>query len=81
MITAATTLHDALRQFDLTSRADNSGPLPRRVLVQKGRDVGQMTAQTGWCFIRLMQGEPTDTYPRNVVTLARRLLAGVDRPA
>jgi len=80
MITAATTLHDALRHFDLHSREDKSGPLPRRVLVQKGRDVGGMNAQQGWCFIRLMQGASTDDYPRSVVAHARKLLAGVDRP-
>ncbi len=73
----STTLHDALQQRGLSSRKDNSGP---QVLIQDGRDVGQMSASVGWCLIRLLDDAPTDDYRRCDVFLARRLLAGLDRP-
>lgn len=74
-----TTLSDALRERGLSSRLDNAGPLPGRVLTQKGRDVGRMPAGVGWCLVRLLDDEPTDDYSRSEVQLARRLLAGLDR--
>jgi len=74
-----TTLHDALRERGLGSRMDTAGPLPGRVLTQKGRDVGRMPAGVGWCLVRLLDDKSTDEYPRSEVQLARRLVAGLDR--
>ena len=76
----AETLHDALRARGLGSR-ETAGPRGGRILTQDGRDIGSMTAWMGWCLVRLYDGDSVDDYPWHVVRAARRLLAGVDRPA
>jgi len=72
------TLKEALREHGLTSRL---GPevKPGRILVQRGRDVGQMTVSTGWALIRLLDGQSTDECRRCDVYDARVLLADLDR--
>jgi hypothetical protein len=78
MIYGEKTLREALREHGLSSRP---GPdiQPGRILVQRGRDVGQMTASTGWALVRLLDGQSTDDCRRCDVYDARVLLAGIDR--
>lgn len=69
-------LHTALYEHGLSSKVGAEG---HRILVQSGREIGKMTASVGWCLIRLLDNQPTDTYPRFEVEAARQLLAGIDR--
>lgn len=79
MIYGNTPLATALRARGLYSRP---GPDAKQgwVLVQKGRDVGQMTASVGWCLVRLLDGACLDDCRRCDVQVARQLLSQLDRP-
>jgi len=68
-------LREALWKRKLTSRPGGKG----RVLVQRGRVIGPMTASVGWALVRLIDGNPTTDCRRCDVYAAKVLMAEMEK--